>query len=116
MNPIMYTWPGSKNKTANAVVSGFFKKRIFVTDYLMENLSRDEIEAIVAHEIGHIKKGHLWIRLGLILGWLLIVQVIGVLGDDLASHVPVWVILTVFAVFMTLYFGPGRRLCSRGHR
>ena len=104
-NPLLYTWPGRKNKTANALVSGFLKKRIFLTDYLMEHLDAEEIETIVAHEIGHIKKGHLWIRLGLILGWLVIIQLFAAIGDNLAQNVPDWVMLLVLGLLVIVYLG-----------
>lgn len=59
----IYKWPTTKRKLANALVSGFRRKTIYISDYLIENASMDEIEAFVAHEIGHVKKHHLWIRM-----------------------------------------------------
>jgi Zn-dependent protease with chaperone function len=51
---------GDKN-FANAGMAGLLPKSryIFITDSLLENLSIDEIEAIVAHELGHIKYKHI---------------------------------------------------------
>ncbi|NWF50709.1 MAG: M48 family metallopeptidase [Ignavibacteriaceae bacterium] len=51
----------SKNtKKANAVFTGIGKtKRILLGDTLLENYSDDEIETIVAHELGHYKKKHI---------------------------------------------------------
>lgn len=52
---------GSKRSTkANAYFTGFgTKKRIALFDTLVENLSSDEIVAVLAHEIGHSKLGHI---------------------------------------------------------
>ena len=51
----------SKNtKKANAAFTGLGKsKRILLGDTLMDNYSHDEIETVVAHELGHYKKNHI---------------------------------------------------------
>ncbi|RBP36632.1 STE24 endopeptidase [Roseimicrobium gellanilyticum] len=51
---------GSKRSTkANAFFTGFGKtKRIALFDTLLQNHSRDEILAVLAHEIGHCKRRH----------------------------------------------------------
>jgi len=51
---------GSKRSTkANAYFSGFGgKKRIVLYDTLVDDLNKDEIVAVLAHEIGHYKKKH----------------------------------------------------------
>lgn len=51
---------GSKRSTkANAYFSGFgAKKRIVLYDTLIDDLSKEEIVAVLAHEIGHYKKKH----------------------------------------------------------
>ncbi len=61
----IYVIDGSKRSTkANAFFTGFGKKkRIFLYDTLTSNLSNDEIVAVLAHELGHYKKHHIWINL-----------------------------------------------------
>ena len=61
----IYLIDGSKRTTkANAFFTGFgSKKRIFLYDNLIHNLSNDEIVAVVAHELGHYKKRHVWMNL-----------------------------------------------------
>ncbi len=56
----IYVIDGSKRSTkANAYFSGLGnKKRIVLFDTLIQDLSRDEIVAVLAHEIGHFKKKH----------------------------------------------------------
>jgi Zn-dependent protease with chaperone function len=52
----------SGGKVVNAMISGIFPyfRRIFLTDRLISELTSDELEAVLAHEIGHIQKRHLW--------------------------------------------------------
>ncbi|GAA0137421.1 M48 family metalloprotease [Paenibacillus sp. YSY-4.3] len=58
----VFEWPTSDSKVANAIVCGLIYKRVFIASYLLENLSADEMNAILAHEIGHIRRFHLWIK------------------------------------------------------
>lgn len=53
---------GSKRSTkANAYFSGLGpKKRIVLYDTLINDLSTEQIVAVLAHEIGHYKKRHVW--------------------------------------------------------
>lgn len=64
--------PGGK--VVNAMFSGLFPfyRRIFITDTAIEQLTVEEMEAIVAHEIGHAKKRHLWKGLVFILIFLVL--------------------------------------------
>jgi len=56
---------GSKRSTkGNAFFSGFGRKKsIFLYDPLLEKLSDDEVLAVLAHELGHYKKHHVWVNL-----------------------------------------------------
>ncbi|MDD5084574.1 MAG: M48 family metallopeptidase [Candidatus Omnitrophica bacterium] len=52
-------------KKANAAFCGFGKtRRVILSDSLIGNFSHDEILSVVAHEIGHYKKRHLWKHAG----------------------------------------------------
>ena len=57
----IYVIDGSKRSTkANAYFSGFGpKKRIVLYDTLQNELTDEEIVAVLAHEIGHYKKKHI---------------------------------------------------------
>ncbi|MDR3230213.1 MAG: M48 family metallopeptidase [Synergistaceae bacterium] len=57
----IYTIDGSKRSTkSNAYFTGFGKKkRIVLFDTLIEDLSTEEIVAVLAHEIGHYKMRHI---------------------------------------------------------
>jgi STE24 endopeptidase len=61
---------GSKRSSkANAFFTGFGKrKRIALFDTLLESQTTDEVLAVLAHEVGHFKRGH--IKKGLVLGLL----------------------------------------------
>ncbi len=49
----------SKAKIANAFQAGLLHYYVFVTNYLLENLTEEEDVAILAHEIAHAKMKHL---------------------------------------------------------
>ena len=78
----LFVMDGSKRSShGNAYFTGFgVNKRIVFFDTLMERLTAAEIEAVLAHELGHFARGHiprlLMVRFALallllaILGWL----------------------------------------------
>ncbi len=50
-----------KSRTANAALTGIGKtRRIVLSDTLLEAYTHDEIEVIMAHELGHHRYNHLW--------------------------------------------------------
>jgi STE24 endopeptidase len=57
----LYKFNMSKNtKKANAAFTGLGKtKRIILGDTLIDNYSNEEIETVIAHELGHFKKKHI---------------------------------------------------------
>jgi STE24 endopeptidase len=57
----VYKWNLSeKSKKANAALTGLGNtRRIILADTLLENYSADEIEAVLAHELGHHVHGHI---------------------------------------------------------
>ncbi|MFZ2322195.1 MAG: M48 family metallopeptidase [Ignavibacteriaceae bacterium] len=57
----VFTFDMSKNtKKANAAFTGLGKtKRIILGDTLLSNYSKDEIETVIAHELGHYKHKHI---------------------------------------------------------
>lgn len=53
-----------RSKHSNAYFTGIGKvKRIVLFDTLLDQMSRDEIIGVLAHEAGHWKLGHIWKRL-----------------------------------------------------
>ena len=79
----LFVMDGSKRSShGNAYFTGFGKsKRIVFFDTLIERLQPTEIEAVLAHELGHFKRRHITKRIALsflisfvllaLLGWLI---------------------------------------------
>lgn len=81
----IFVMDGSKRSTkANAYFSGLgAKKRVVLFDTLVDELTTEEIVAVLAHEIGHYKKKHtLW---GLVLSLLNSLVMLSLLGLFLNS-------------------------------
>lgn len=70
---ILY-WPIFGGKMLTAGVMGLVKKfrYILVTPALLRMLRPEEIDAVIAHEIGHIKKNHLVFYLFFFVGFILL--------------------------------------------
>ncbi len=64
----VFSFNMSKNtKKANAGLTGIGKsKRVILGDTLLEKFTDEEIEAVLAHELGHYRGGHIW--KGILLG------------------------------------------------
>lgn len=82
----LFVIDGSRRSTkANAFFTGFGKrKRVALFDTLIEKQSTDELVAIVAHEIGHYKRGH--IRKNLAIGILQVGIIFFLLSIFLSHH------------------------------
>lgn len=82
----------SKTKKANAALAGLGNtKRILLGDTLLSHFSHDEIEVILAHELGHFYYKHIWKLLlfgglvtfgGLYITSLILAKLVGVAGYD----------------------------------
>jgi len=71
----LYLWPLFEGRVLTAAVMGFVPglRYVLITPGLIEALTLEELEAVMAHEIGHVKKKHLLLYLMLIAGFSLIV-------------------------------------------
>ncbi|MFO7761921.1 MAG: M48 family metalloprotease [Thermodesulfobacteriota bacterium] len=69
-------WPLFEGRMVTAGIMGVVKRfrYLLLTPALINNLNGMEIEAVVAHEIGHIRRFHLQFYLFLLLGFGLIAQ------------------------------------------
>ena len=67
-------WPLFGGQMITAGVMGLVKRfrYILVTPALLQYLSNEELDAVIAHEIGHVKKKHLLFYLFFFTGYLLI--------------------------------------------
>lgn len=117
----------SRSGHGNAYFTGFGKnKRIVFFDTLLEKLSPDEVEAVLAHELGHFKHGHIKKRLleaslmtlaGLaLLGWL-VQQPVFYSGLGMNTESPAIALLLFMTVVPILFFfiGPITAIKSRKH-
>ena len=64
----LFVMDGSKRSGhGNAYFTGFGRaKRIVFFDTLLEKLAPEEIEAVLAHELGHYQRRHVWKRIGVL--------------------------------------------------
>lgn len=117
----------SRSGHGNAYFTGMGKnKRIVFFDTLLEKLSPEEVEAVLAHELGHFKHGHIKKRLiegavfsfiGLaILGWLTTLpEFYSGLGIETATPAAALLLfMTVVPVFF-FFVGPLMAKKSRKH-
>ena len=124
----IYVMDGSRRSGhGNAYFTGLGQnKRIVFFDTLLETLEADEIEAVLAHELGHFKRKHVQKRIvtmmlmslaGLaLLGWLIdqdwFYQGLGV--QHPSNHLALLLFLMVSPVF-TLFLQPLSSWFSRKH-
>ncbi|MDA3806614.1 MAG: M48 family metallopeptidase [Thiomicrorhabdus sp.] len=117
----------SRSGHGNAYFTGMGKnKRIVFFDTLLEKLSPEEVEAVLAHELGHFKHGHIRQKLiestvltlaGLaLLGWLIQLPLF-YSGLGMSSQTPAIALLLFMTAVPTLFFfmGPISALKSRKH-
>src|SRR5258706_5611402 len=69
----LYVMDGSKRSThGNAYFTGFgAAKRIVFFDTLLSRLAPGEVEAVLAHELGHYRRYHVWKRIALLFAFSL---------------------------------------------
>lgn len=124
----IYVMDGSKRSAhGNAYFTGVGRsKRIVFFDTLMKDLSHDEIEAVLAHELGHFKRKHITKRLITsaitslvalaLLGWLIdktwFYTALGI--SEASNHAALLIFLLVLPVF-TYPLTPLGSLFSRKH-
>ncbi|MFP5350196.1 MAG: M48 family metallopeptidase [Gammaproteobacteria bacterium] len=124
----IYVIDSSRRTThGNAYFTGFGRnKRIVFFDSLLQTLNEDEVEAVVAHELGHFKLKHIVKRIG----WMAVVSLLGLallgwlieqpwfyagLGGGVPSaHMALMLFLMVIPVF-TFFLSPLMAQRSRRH-
>ena len=122
---------GSKRSGhSNAFFTGFGQfRRIVLYDTLIEQMEIKELEAVLAHEIGHYKCGHIPQRLFFsafstllmfaFLGWLMqtawIFESLGFSEELSSPFVPAFLLVSLFSGLFTFWFSPLDSLWSRKH-
>jgi STE24 endopeptidase len=103
----------ARSSHGNAYFTGFGKnKRVVFFDTLLERLNADEIEAVLAHELGHFKHKHVIKRIAMmftisflglaLLGWLNQQTwfFLGLGVNDMSSYMALILFLLVSPVFL----------------
>lgn len=81
---VMQVDASRRSRHSNAYFTGIGRvKRIVLYDTLLAQMSHQEILTILAHEVGHWKKGHIWKR-------LLLTEASALLASYLAYRLIVW--------------------------
>jgi STE24 endopeptidase len=124
----LFVMDGSKRSAhGNAYFTGFGQaRRIVFFDTLLERLAPAEIEAVLAHELGHYKRRHVWKRIGLLaLASLAFLWLLGVLvgepwfyaGLGMASQgaAPALVLFSLIIPAFTFPLAPLMSALSRRH-
>jgi STE24 endopeptidase len=119
---------GSKrSRHSNAFFTGLGRfRKIILFDTLVQQLEQDELESVLAHEIGHYKKGHILKTIALSLGGLLpIFYVVAVLakadwflrgfGFAPGDIVPALLLISLLAGLVTFWVSPLFHVLSRRH-
>jgi len=105
-----------ETKKANAAVAGFGKgRRILLGDTLLKNYSDEEIEAVFAHELGHVRLWHTWKILGFgtvtslacfYLTYLLFEAGVGLFGFDHIYNIAAFPLLALVLIALGLLLMP----------
>ena len=121
---------GSKrSRHSNAFFTGLGRfRKIVLFDTLVQQLEQDELESVLAHEIGHYKKGHIPKTLALALGGSLpIFYLVAVLAKESwflrgfgfdyvpGDIVPALLLISLLAGLVTFWLSPLFHLLSRRH-
>ena len=124
----LFVMDGSKRSShGNAYFSGFgAAKRIVLFDTLLTRLAPSEIEAVLAHELGHFKRHHVWKRVAVLFAMsLAMLWVLGrLIGEDwfyaglnVQMHGTAVALILFFLVVpvFTFFIQPLTSLYSRKH-
>lgn len=122
-NADFYIWPLFEGRVLTAGVMGIVPglRYILITPALIETMSLQELEAVMAHEIGHVKKKHLLLYVFLIGGFSLFAGLLAepliyfflgqtwLNGIIIASSIDVEDVVTIVGavpllVFLIIYF------------
>jgi STE24 endopeptidase len=103
----LFVMDGSKRSShGNAYFTGFgAAKRIVFFDTLLSRLGPGEVEAVLAHELGHFRRHHVWKRIAwLFLGSLAFLAALGYLIDQPWFYEALGVERRSTAVALLLFF------------
>jgi STE24 endopeptidase len=95
-------------RIANAFVMGLFRRTryVVVTDVLLEQFAPEEFDAVLAHEFGHAKRRHLWLKMLAFFGTAVIaaglaltfVEAVGMSDGTAAIAIPIVAIVAMIVM------------------
>jgi Zn-dependent protease with chaperone function len=100
----LYSIDWQRFKLANAFQAGPRKFSVFVSNYLLDNMSSEEASAVMAHELAHAKKRHSLKLTALVLCVTMVGSDLFIVGDMLnqASLLP---LIPIGAGFVVIFAG-----------
>jgi STE24 endopeptidase len=125
-------WP-THGAAVNAMITGLLPQVRYVvfTDRILEELTPDELDAVLGHEIGHAKHGHIWLYAGFLTLSFLVLAALGLLIDqrlkvakseewvhfkEQMDSLDTWLLLPPLALvvgYLFVVFGALSRRCER---
>jgi STE24 endopeptidase len=101
----LYSIDWKKFKMANAFQAGPSKFSVFVSNYLLENMTSEEVNAVMAHELAHAKRKHV-IKIS---GLFLMTSIVGIDLFVLAATLnqsSFWPVILSVVGFVVIFLGP----------
>jgi len=129
-NTILVMDGSKRSGHSNAFFAGFGRfRRIVLFDTLIDQMNHEELEAVLAHEIGHYKKGHIpkmillsgLLTFGMfaLLGWLAsgtwFAEAFLFSAEAAAYFVPVLLLFMLLKGLLTFWLSPLGSILSRKH-
>jgi STE24 endopeptidase len=106
----------SRSGHSNAYFVGFGRtKRVVLFDTLIEDMSIEAVQSVLAHELAHWKEGHIWKFIGLAaVRFAVVFAVLGYLVGAQWLYAPAWVPETTYAglALAILVVAPFQRFTS----
>lgn len=94
--------PGRAQRVANAAQIGAVPglRYVVVTDFLLDELDADQVDAVVAHELGHVRGHHLTVKLLSVLGvWAALEAVVVTLNATTGAGSTLLLLIPVLVAF-----------------
>ena len=98
----VYVLPTERIRMANAFAH--LGNNIYLTDYLLKNLSRREVDAIMGHEVVHLQKKHIRMRILILVGAVLLIGFGAAWSEKwIPADFPVGPVIYGFVLFLLFF-------------
>jgi STE24 endopeptidase len=101
----LYSIDWRRFKVANAFQAGPRRFSVFVSNYLLDNMTTGELSAVMAHELGHAKRRHVLKVTALALCTCMIGLDLFIVSLTLNQTSP-WPLIPIVAGFIAIIVGP----------